>query len=180
MSWELLFKELIPESPHIVIEEQPPLETFKDLTGFLKSSMGGLKASVFSSNNSLKSCYTYGDIHDNIQLTKETLEALMLDHKFDFEVWQQKRTAVILRTIFISRSGEFPDVEETLQQLRWLTLRLAEGYELRKRNLDLGMYVYQNLYAAEYILKDLDSFFMELFHEYRDVKPRHETTLLGG
>lgn len=182
MAWDLLLPEKPKPEPPPVTTESETINSYQNLIRFLKSSMALSRPAVFSSNNSLLSCYSYGDIYDFIRITQETLEALMLDQSYDFESWVQKRTPTLIRSIFVTSNGEFPDVEKTLQELRWVTLRLAEGYEMRKQHLDLGMYVYQNLYAADFLLKDLDSFFTELFHEYRDTKLRQETTDLrrGG
>lgn len=177
MLWELFFKE--EKEPEEVFEpgDEVVLGNFQELRKFLKSSMALATPSVYSSNNSLLSCYSYGDIYALIQVTNETLEALMLDRKFDFEPWNQKRSPMFIRSIFVTSDGEFPDVAKTLQELRWATLRLAEGYELRRQHLDLGMYVYQNTFTAEFLLNDLDSFFTEIFHEYRVSKPGYDPSV---
>lgn len=161
---------LLPETIQTLQEIKKQEETgpYKKLSSFLKSSHALSVPLVFSSDNSLLSCTTYGDdIYDLIQHTKNVSDLLLLDEKIDHDNVLNERKISFVRSIFIARDGSFPDVQKTLLELRRHTLRLSEGLELRNRNRDLGIHTVRNLATATRVFMDLDAFYMEVFHEYR-------------
>lgn len=164
------WSNLLPETIQTLQEIQKREEAgpYKRLSRFLKSSHALSVPSVFSSDNSLLSCTTYGDdIYDLIRHTKNVTDLLLLDEKIDHDQVFNERKISFVRSIFIARDGSFPDVQKTLLELRRHTLRLSEGLELRHRNRDVGIHTVRNLATATRVFTDLDAFYMEVFHEYR-------------
>lgn len=161
---------LLPETIQTLQEIKKQEETgpYKKLSRFLKSSHALSVPSVFSSDNSLLSCYTYGvDIYDLIQTTKKVADHLLLDERLDHDLILNSRQISWIKPLFIGKDGSFPDVGKSLGDLRYHSLRLAEGLELRQRNPELGIHTFKNLATASMVLQDLDAFFTEIFHEYR-------------
>lgn len=159
-----------PPIPEEVPEEKPedkPWKKFSKFSSFLKSAAATKTPAVFSSDNSLKMCYCYGDIDDYIEIIEDCIKALMLDQRFDHESWHNRRHKAYIRTLFVTDSRDLPDVGTKMYNLRQASLRLSEGFELRKQHPELGVFVNQNLNVAESLLTDLENFFMELFNELR-------------
>lgn len=176
MVWWLLDKPPKPES----LTEKEVSNPFRDLSEFLKSSYSLSFPSVFSSDNNLLTCYTYGDdIYDLIATTKQVSDLLLLDEKMQHELIFSKRKPTFIRLLFIGKDGSFPDVTETLTELRQHALRLAEGLELRTRHSDLGIHTFKNIATATQVFNDLDAFYTEIFHGDRERYHTARTTSSG-
>lgn len=179
----LLKESFIPEQKEkdSKVEETQTLSSdFNSLRSFLTSVDAIKNPNVFSSENSLKAVYSYGDIYDNIRTVKLALEGLMMDNRLDFDNITKSRDITFLRNVFISKEGDFPDVMETVSALKKETIKLIDGYVLRKQCVHLGIYTLYNLPTVEFILLDLDSFFSELFDDYRNNYSRHNTVDVRG
>ncbi len=174
---DLLFKRVAAKP---LPEPQVPEGSFEEFKNYLTSSYALKVPDVFSSDNSLLAVHGYGDINDLINLAENVVEALMLDKAFNFDIWLNKRTPVFLRTMFILKDGKFADEAETFRKLRDVSLRLCEGYKLRKLHPEIGVHVYHNLYTAEFVLKDLKAFYMELTHEFRNFESGNHSHLHGS
>lgn len=170
-----------PEPSELTVEQEID-ENHMDLARFLRSSKSFVTPSIFSSDNSLLSCYTYGvDIYDLIQTTKKVADHLLLDERLDHDLILNSRQISWIKPLFIGKDGSFPDVGKSLGDLRYHSLRLAEGLELRQRNPELGIHTFKNLATASMVLQDLDAFFTEIFHEYRSgVNKSTATNRRGG
>ena len=161
-----------------VKEEEKENDSFKDLSWFLKSSHSVSFPSVFSSDNNLLSCYTYGDdIYDLIETVKQVADLLLLDKKMSHELIYSKRKLTFIRLLFIGKDGSFPDVTETLTELRLHSLRLSEALELRSKNTNLGIHTFKNIATATQVFNDLDTFYTEIFHGYRKYQPDTRATI---
>lgn len=171
MLWYLLDGFSAPSESISKLPTEEDFETpspTRELSKFLKSSYSLSTPSVFSSDNSLLSCFTYGDdIYDLIRYTKEVADRLLLDENIKHDQLLDLRRITMVRSLFIGRDGSFPDVQEMLTELRKHTLRLSEGLELRTRNPELGVYTFKNLPTATMVFEDLDAFYRELYYEYR-------------
>ena len=160
-------KEKIEES--VVLEPQKEPLKYAALREFLKTPSFFKYPNVFSSDNSLKSCYIYGDMNALIELTKETNQALILDEKFEgFENWMSKREPGLIRTLFILQNGKVADHQKAIYSLRTETLRLIDSFQIRSEYKRLGHFTGPNLYSADVVLNDIDMFFKELYDDYRE------------
>lgn len=143
-------------------------ESYLLLARFLRGMFAYTPVAIFSSDNSLLAARTYGrDIYDLIETTKTVANKLLLDERLDHEQIYQSRRETFIREIFIGKDGSFPDYLEGLASLRIQAIRLAEGLELRQSHPELGLHTFQNVSTAIMVLKDLDAFFLEIFHDYR-------------
>ena len=170
---KILFEK--QDKPQVAVEAEPDEEPskagrFKKLSSFLRGPDSMRPVEVFSSNNSLARCYSYGDMNDYVRMIEEIIHALMLDKPFNIDFWSARRSNELIRNVFLSTPDGIDRPNELLFELRQAALRLSESFELRARHPDIGVYVFQNLKASENILIELENFFGELFHDFR--KPR--------
>ena len=91
---------------------------------------------------------------------------LMLDEPIAHERLMGVRQVVYLRDVFSPSEGSEIAIQQ-FKSLYRLTLRIVEGYELRRLRVDLGEYTFNNLVTVQQVLQDLQGLFAELFHEQK-------------
>jgi hypothetical protein len=87
----------------------------------------------------------------------------MLDRLIDHDTFMESRKEVFLRAHFFV-DGRFTEHDKAIRDFRETAIRLLDGYELRRRNLELGLNTFQNLVTTQTVLKDIEGFFNEIFN----------------
>ena len=163
-------RQTTPEPPttNAAPEEiQAQHQSFRQLALMLRDSKVWPIPDVYAPKMSLVAVPVYGgDIHVYVSHVNVVLTGLMLDNLIDHQALVEERREIFLRDHFFV-NGRFADPDEGIRRLRDVTIKLADGHELRRLHPDLGLNAYQNLITSQQILRDLERFFVEVFRGNR-------------
>ena len=160
----LVFDSLMADQEGDEVVADPLFRDFNDLAKMLRNSSSTEIPNIYSPNNSLIAVPVYGRNIDDYRKQLETLlENLMMDKLIDHDTFMESRQEVFLRAHFFI-DGRFADHEKAILQFRETAIRMVEGYELRRRNLELGINTFQNLVTTQGVLRDIQGFFNEIYN----------------
>ena len=167
--WFGIEQDLIVEpEPEPQVKEEI-FSSYLPIARFLRSASALRHADPFSSNNAHMAAYIYGsNIHDHLDYIDHVADHLLLDRAIDWKPYNERRQLTYIRSSFIDRSGTFSDPEEVFKRFRKEAIRLVEGFELRNKHPGLGLHTYQNSLIARNVIRDIDLFCKEIYHEYRE------------
>lgn len=149
-------------------EQEESLPSFLHIAKFLRSASAFRHANPFSSNSSHMATYIYGkNIHEHLDYIAHVADHLLLDKPIDWQPYTARRLSYV-RSSFIDNYGNFSEPEDVFKKFRKESIRLIEGFELRILHPDLGTNTYQNCLIARNVIRDIDLFCKEIYHEYRE------------
>lgn len=112
--------------------------------------------------------YLYGNnIHEHLDYITHVADNLLLDKPVDWQRYTDRRL-VHLRSSFIDSFGNFSEPDYVFKRFRTEAIRLIEGFELRILHQGLGINTYQNCLISKNVIRDIDLFCKEIYHEYRE------------
>ena len=171
--WLEKAKEVLPEP------EKEELSSYLFIAKFLRSAGAFRHTDPFSSNSSHMAIHLYGrNIHDHLEYIAHVADNLLLDKPVDWQPYTDRQLSYV-RSSFIDRYGNFSEPEDVFKQFRKEAIRLIEGFELRILHPGLGVNTYQNSLIARNVIRDIDLFCKEIYHEYRERFGSADTDTVG-